>query len=187
MNSIAKKLTNYIYHKGLIEEEYFDVYQYGFECFLEISINFISCIIIGLSLHMLLECLIFFFFFIPLRSYSGGLHMSTYMLCYLLSCLIVIVSLLIVKNVSLPAYVSFLIYLLSAIFLHLIGPVDHPNREVDAEDNQKFMKKAKITILIGGICAIIFLIAHMYPYLLLEALVYMIVLITSFIGKLIYK
>ena len=34
MEHLAKKLTDYIYKKGIITEESLEIYQYGFQCFL---------------------------------------------------------------------------------------------------------------------------------------------------------
>lgn len=36
MEYLAKKLTNYIYEKKIITEELIEIYQYGFQCFLEL-------------------------------------------------------------------------------------------------------------------------------------------------------
>ena len=60
MNYLSKKLTNYILVKGVIEENDFEIYQYGFQRFLELSINIICSIIIAVLLDMELECIAFF-------------------------------------------------------------------------------------------------------------------------------
>ena len=39
MEYLAKKLTNYIYEKKIITEELIEIYQYGFQCFLELSVT----------------------------------------------------------------------------------------------------------------------------------------------------
>lgn len=39
MEYLAKKLTNYIYEKKIITEELVEIYQYGFQCFLELSVS----------------------------------------------------------------------------------------------------------------------------------------------------
>ena len=78
MDRLSTKLTNYILLKGVIEENDFEIYQYGFQRFLELFINIMCSIIIAILLNMKLECIVFFLFFIPLRSYSGGFHMEHY-------------------------------------------------------------------------------------------------------------
>lgn len=50
MEHLAKKLTEYILKKGIITEESFEIYQYGFQCFLELSASTICSIVIALFL-----------------------------------------------------------------------------------------------------------------------------------------
>ena len=67
MDRLSTKLTNYILLKGVIEENDFEIYQYGFQRFLELFINIMCSIIIAILLNMKLECIVFFLFFIPLQ------------------------------------------------------------------------------------------------------------------------
>ena len=52
MEYLAKKLTNYIYEKKIITEELVEIYQYGFQCFLELSVSTICSIMIALFFGM---------------------------------------------------------------------------------------------------------------------------------------
>ena len=88
MEHLSIVLTNYIFKKGIIDEKNYEIYQYGFQCFLEVSASTICSIVIALLLHMFSECLFFFLLFIPMRSFSGGLHLKTYFSCFIGSCLI---------------------------------------------------------------------------------------------------
>lgn len=72
MEYLSHKLTDYILKKEIIKQDSYDIYQYGFQCFLEISVSTICSIVIALLLHMLPECLFFFLLFIPMRSFSDG-------------------------------------------------------------------------------------------------------------------
>lgn len=125
MNHISKKLTNYILLKGVIEENDFEIYQYGFQRFLELSINIMCSIIIAILLNMKLECIVFFLFFIPLRSYSGGFHMEHYLSCLFLSCLSLTSILCIVKYFSATSPLSCVLYFISLAVIKIIGSVNH--------------------------------------------------------------
>lgn len=72
MEHLSIVLTNYIFKKGIIDKKKYEIYQYGFQCFLEVSASTICSIVIALLLHMFSECLFFFLLFIPMRSFSGG-------------------------------------------------------------------------------------------------------------------
>ncbi len=117
----------------MITEELTEVYEYGFQCFLEFSLSTLCSIIIAIFLNMLPECLFFFLIFIPMRSFGGGVHMKTYLACFIGSCLLLTSTMLAVKYLSVPIYFSLGLYIISAILVMIIGPVNHPNREVDCQ------------------------------------------------------
>ena len=187
MQYLSTKLTEYMLYKKVIQEDDFEVYQYGIQNFLEISVSIICSVIIAFLLNMKLECIIFFLFFIPLRSYGGGLHMKTYCACLFFSCITLFLILLIVKYITLPCSISFMAYLFSYLSLKLIGPVDHPNREVDNEENQLFKKKTNLFLLISLFIAVLLWYIEFEKYLLLEALIFLLISFTSFIGKIKYS
>lgn len=187
MTFLSIKLTNYILKMGIIEKDSYSIYQYGFQCFLEVSTSTICSILIASYLQMIPECILFFLFFIPLRSYNGGIHMRTYTACFLCSCGILISTLLMVKYINVTLSVSFPIYIIVFIFMKLIGPVNHPNREVDSEDNILFIKKTNITLIICFIIATVFVVFDNPRFLFLETIVFVYLCITSFLGKIIYN
>ena len=186
MNFLSKKLTEYILEKGIIEKYNYEIYQYGFQIFLELSLNILFSIIIAVILDMKIECIFFFLFFIPLRSYNGGLHMDRYLSCFLLSCTTLALTLLIVKHFTLDPIFSYLLYAISVFIIIITGPINHPNREVNSEENIRFKAKSNITLALGFIISITFLLLSNHRYLFLEALVYALVSSTLLIGRLKY-
>ena len=175
MEYLAKKLTNYIYEKKIITEELIEIYQYGFQCFLELSVSTICSIIIALFLGMLPECLFFFLLFIPMRSYGGGLHMKTYFACFIGSCFILTFSLLAVKYLTISIPISFALYLFAAVLI------------VDAQENRTFIKRTYFTMLISFFLALFFIFTQNTRYMFLQAIVFVFISATSLIGRLIYK
>lgn len=187
MERLSIKLTNYIFAKGVIEEKEFEIYQYGFQRFLELSLNVICSIMIAVLLDMKLECIVFFLFFVPLRSYSGGFHMESYIPCLLLSCMSLTGILCIVKFFSVTPLFPCILYVISLVVIKVIGSVDHPNRNVDDEDNLFFNRRANIVMLISFIIFIALLLSNNTRYLLLEALVFTLMSISLIIGKIQYS
>lgn len=186
MNFLSKRLTEYILEKGIIEKCNYEIYQYGFQIFLELSLNILCSIIIAVVLDMKIECIFFFLFFIPLRSYNGGLHMDRYLSCFLLSCTTLALTLLIVKHFTVDPIFSYLLYAISVFIIIITGPINHPNREVNSEENIRFKAKTNITLALGFIISITFLLLSNHRYLFLEALVYALVSSTLLIGRLKY-
>lgn len=187
MEYLSQKLASYIFERGIIPKESIEIYQYGFQCFLEVGASTVCSIIIALFLHMLPECFFFFLFFIPIRSFSGGLHMKTYLACFIGSCLILASTLLVVKYFTVPLLISFIAYSLSAICILIIGPVDHPNREVDCQDNRIFIKRTHLVLFFSLLTAFVFIATQNTRYMLLQAIVFVFIFITSLIGRLAYK
>lgn len=187
MERLSIKLTNYILAKGVIEESEYEIYQYGFQRFLELAINIMCSIIIAVFLDMKFECIVFFLFFIPVRSYTGGFHMEHYISCLLLSCLSLSVILLIVKYFPAAPLSSCILYFISLAAIETIGSVDHLNRNVNEEDNLFFRKRANTILLISLIIFFVLLLSNITRYLLLEALVFTLISISLIIGKIQYS
>lgn len=183
MERLSIVLTNYIMKKGVITEDNYDLYLYGFQSFLELSLNIICSILIAIFLHMEIECLLFFLFFVPLRSFNGGLHLKSYYSCLIFSCMTMTYILLLVKHIHLNAPVSFLLFLILLVAVKLTGSFDHPNRPVEEEENAVFIQKTNFTFILSFVAALVFLIFQLDQYLLLETLTYLLVFITLVISK----
>ena len=184
MEKLAIKLTDYILSKDAISEESYDIYVYGFTCFLELSISFISTFIIGICLGMFFECILFSCIFMPLRSLAGGLHLNKFFHCYLLSCFMLTATLLLVKFISIPDYISLIGCILFPIILFIIGPINHPNRPVTDEENSIFKRKTNIILVLCILLSIILYLTKTSRYLFLEFLTFANLIISSLIPKL---
>ena len=184
MEKLAIKLTDYILSKDAISEENYDIYVYGFTCFLELSISFISTFIIGICLGMFFECILFSCIFMPLRSLAGGLHLNRFFHCYLLSCFMLTATLLLVKFFSIPDYISLFGCILFPIILFIIGPINHPNRPVTDEENSIFKRKTNIILVLCILLSIILYLTKTSRYLFLEFLTFANLIISSLIPKL---
>ncbi|MBR5648144.1 accessory gene regulator B family protein [Pseudobutyrivibrio sp.] len=184
MEKLATKLTDYLLSKDTISEADYDIYLYGLTCFLEISISFISCFIIGICLGMFFECILFSCIFMPLRSLAGGLHLNKFIHCYFLSCFILTGSLLLVKYFSVPDYISLIGCILLPIILFIIGPINHPNRPVTEEENSIFKNKTNIYLVLCILLSIILYLTKTSRYLFLEFITFAVLIISSLIPKL---
>ncbi|MCR5194761.1 MAG: accessory gene regulator B family protein [Pseudobutyrivibrio sp.] len=183
MDTIATKITEYILKKDIISKENFEIYKYGFVCFIELALSTLTSVVISLYLGMFLECLFFFLLFIPLRSFGGGIHMDKYWQCYIVSCAVLTVSLLLVKYVTLPTWASMLMIIVGVISLYIIGPINHANRDVTKEENAIFIKRTNITLALSIIISFILLFLKNSKFLFLEAIVFMFLLSTAVLVK----
>lgn len=183
MKSIAECLTDYVIQKGVVKKEEEEVYQYGFQATLETTLFIITCAIIASALGMIMEGMLFFIIFIPLRSYAGGLHLNHYWSCFFLSCLTFSAILLICKFVYIRDEIVFATLLVFEASIWFMYPVENINRDVDLEEDVHFRKKLKRFMLVDLLIAVVCMIAKKETYLLLVVVTFLMVVITMAIGK----
>lgn len=85
IKSISNILTLYIVDRGIVKKEDYTVYRYGMQAGIEILLCFISGIIVSKIFNMLVESIVFFGVFIPLRTIAGGFHFKKFYVCYFFS------------------------------------------------------------------------------------------------------
>ena len=143
MGKIAERLADYIIQKGTIKEEEREIYEYGFSIAIEVLLCVITCFSISMMLHTFVEGILFFVIFIPLRSYAGGLHLSSYWSCFSLSCLTFFIIMLLGKYLTLPIYIALITFFVLEIVIYNLYPVENVNREIDADEDNEFRKRLK--------------------------------------------
>lgn len=144
MEKIAEKLAKLLVRENVINDSMVEIYQYGFVRMFEISgavvTGFVMCLIMG----MIKEGIIFFAFFMPLRSYLGGFHLKKYWQCYIMSCLTLLAVLIITRFVSLDMRASSGLIILASIGIGL-----------EAKWEQKESESKKYAWAVWGVLAIL--------------------------------
>lgn len=150
MKYISEKLTRYIIKTGVVSEESYAVYQYGFQIGFEMLCCFIVCLGIALYMHMIPDFVLFTVIFILLRTYAGGVHMNSFAACLACSALVQTFVLLVNAKYEVPIMYGWIVIILSSVLLIKLAPVENINRELD-NDEKKHCKKITIKIIIGVI------------------------------------
>ena len=183
MDKAAKILANYVIQKGTVKEDEREIYEYGFTIVMETVLCIIVCFAISLALHTFFEGLLFFVIFVPLRSYSGGLHLDNYWSCFSLSCLTFFIIMLLGKYFDCSIYVELIFFFLSEVIVFNLYPVENINRAIDADEDKQFKKRLKQFLVIDGTMAIIFSILDWSKYLNIITMTILMIAITMAIGK----
>jgi len=147
----AKKVTKSICKSGIIANEDYDLYQYGVEQALIMFINFVSTLLIGLFLNMILQSIVFMISYIPLRSYAGGFHASTPWRCYGISLFIIAAVLSWLKFVPFLSIGCIVAIIIGSVLCFVLAPVEDKNKPLDEKEQRVFKKRAYL-ILIIEIC-----------------------------------
>lgn len=183
MKKASKFLTDYVIHKGMVNEEDRDMYEYGFIITMEVGLFAFFCLLITLHLHMFIGGILFFIIFVPLRSYAGGLHLEKYYSCLILSCITFSGILIMAKHIQISMWVSFVTLFVLIILVYMLYPVENVNRKVDREENQYFKTKLKGFLFTDMLIAVLCIILERDSELFLITSVFAVVVITMLIGK----
>lgn len=134
MKYLSEKLTDYIVKSGVISEELYAVYQYGFQIGLEILSCFLVCFGISLYLHMIPQFLVFTGAFMLLRTYAGGVHLNSYSGCFICSTVVHTTILLVNSHYMIALPIAWGSVLISGALILKNAPVENINRELDADE-----------------------------------------------------
>lgn len=164
MKKFSERFASYLIHKGSIKKEDYDIYSYGFQVEFEIILSFLSSICIALYLNMLVETVMFFMLFIPLRAFAGGFHFKNYLFCFFGSNVSLFVILILVKSVYLLPELSVILSLISMIAIKILSHFKNMEPEID---KSYYSRKLNFVMIVLSIMIIFFLVLHNSNYLFL--------------------
>lgn len=104
-------------------------------------------IIAGLLFGCFFESLVFTISFTSLRQYSGGYHADSQNKCFVMSTLMLIISLGIIKLIKIFPQLILpldLITLISIVYIFVAAPIDTPNKRLDKDEIRVYGKRARI-------------------------------------------
>lgn len=187
MEGLAYRLTDYLIRKNVITMERSSIYKYGFQIGLEVCLNTVISIIIAVLCHMEWETLVFFAVFILLRSYAGGLHLSTYNSCLICSCMSLLGLLIVVKHLNIDNSYSIGIVFISLLMIKLIAPVEDINRPISPSELKNFRRKLNRSIIKILVLSIVFYLMKLNRMLLMIAATTVFMVGILVLGKMNYK
>ena len=165
MDRISSVLTDYLLRNNVIEEEDYEIYKYGLLSGTEMLICVATCYIIAAQMGMLLKCTLLLVILFLLRSYVGGLHLNSFKACYICSCVVVVLTLLTVKYLSIPKFYSLFISVLEIMAILFLNPVENMNRPVNDNEKKIFLNRIKIILFIILMLTIFCYIFNLNSYL----------------------
>lgn len=138
LEKVSKSITNSLRKKGIVLDEFADVYQYGFELLLSFLISTGLVIIAGIIVNRFIETLIFLIVFISLRSFTGGFHAMKYWICTASTFGVYSLVMFVSSYVSVNFYVFYILFLIGSIILYIKAPVENPNKELTKKQKSKY-------------------------------------------------
>lgn len=147
-HKICKKIVLHGISSGTIPNEQSNEYIYGMNMLFNVCVNIISMIIIGIITHRLWECVLFCLIYKIIRKYTGGFHFESAVCCYISSCIMYLVAIVIITYIPFRIYGISAMVLISAIIIWGLSPVEAVNKPLDECEKQVFKKRARFNIVI---------------------------------------
>lgn len=146
MEKCSKKIIDYMLNNNIISEQDKEIYLFGLISMLRTVLNIMTLISIGILFGMLVECIVFVIFIILLRTYSGGFHSDNPTICYFISVIIVILTLLNIKFETLNVYSSIILLAVSLVLILKYAPVGHKNKPLEEIEIKVYRRRLLATI-----------------------------------------
>lgn len=160
---IVTVLSERMAEKEIIKQEDISIYQYGIENGIILSLNMLTAVSIGLVTGRLIEILAFLLAFISLRSFSGGFHLESKVMCYICSNLILLI----------PAYaaeisrycskmfsstvinIEIVIVMCATVIIFINSPMDSNKRKLDLAERKHFKVRARSILIVQAVIIVI--------------------------------
>lgn len=183
MEKIAKKITDSLLENMIITENRYEIYRYGLLIGMEIILCFSTCFFISFCIGMVMECIISLALFGVIRSFVGGIHMKSFVGCFICSCTVLTFILLLTKYKPVNLKLAFILSVCELLVLLMIKPVENKNRVVDELEKKIFMHKIRqIVVLISLIVVVCYMLA-LNKWLCTVVYTLGAIIISMFLGK----
>lgn len=139
ITSLAQYITGILLKNNVIENEYLDIYIYGFEVLISGVLSIFIGLILGLIFSQLVECIIFLIVFVTLRKYCGGYHADTYLKCNTIFAVNVAIVMIILKfNFTYHFVIHIAICVLCISIYLMLSPVENIYKPITDEEKKKY-------------------------------------------------
>ena len=137
MRKIFEGIVNFMEENGSIQSEYKDVYIFALQTIVVYAFNIGTGVVIGVFMKEFLYCMIFLAAFILLRQEAGGYHAPGWKSCYFLSCGILVLTLLWIKEEFIyQTYITMIAALVAGIGIFLFAPLEDKNKPLEEEEKK---------------------------------------------------
>ncbi len=134
MRNIFERIVDFMEENGSIQTEYRDVYIYALQTIVVYLFNIGTGIIIGVFMGEFVYCMIFLTAFIFLREEAGGYHAPGWRSCYFLSCGLLVLTLLWIKEEFIyQTYITMIAALTAGAVIFLFAPLEDKNKPLEKE------------------------------------------------------
>lgn len=181
--TLAERTASKLVEYGSVKKDEYEEYVYAITMIMTIMVTDVTTMAIGLLMGMFWECVGFCFVYKLLRKYCGGYHFSTSLRCYLSSCIMCPVALLMIMYCPYNLWLLSSVLLFSVIVLLILSPVEAVNKPLDEKERKVFGGVARVSVILLLVCWIIFATLHLVTVTKVMAISIAFVALFAIIGK----
>lgn len=119
-----------------------ELYIFGVNQFLNMLLNILTALFIGILFGETLRIILFMLAYIPLRSYAGGWHSRTPLRCYVFSVIMLIVVSIGLKYLHIAEWIYYAVLVAAALVVLVLSPVKDRNKPLDEIEHKVYKKRA---------------------------------------------
>lgn len=147
-HKISERIIRYALKNNTLDKAKAEEYIYGLEISLSMSASYLSILIIGLLMGMLWQSALFLLLFVSTRRFAGGFHFSSQLMCYLSTCIMCPIVLLIVKYGGNNAVLYSIIMAVSALIMLILSPIPAIEKPLDTKEKAVYGKISRMIIIV---------------------------------------
>lgn len=163
-SKIAEVIIQKLLTSSTIEECDRELYRYGFFLLINHVIFFFITFFVGALAGIPAESILFYFSFMLLRTYAGGVHAKTEMACTILTTFSLCASILAIKNMkdSNSGCVALIILVIGGICVLLLSPLDSEEKPLSDQERKKYKRVCFLLVSLNVFISLSFPVNTIY-------------------------
>ncbi len=156
VEKMAAALINGMVDEALIDKNKKEEYIYAFITLMEQALTVLTIFIISISVNLIIPTFMFLLLFFSLRKRTGGYHADNFLKCYIGTVMIYVLIITVIYPLLMEnPIVMYVLLVISAIFIEIIGTVNHPNMDLNLGELAEAQKAARLVNILEVFCIVV--------------------------------
>lgn len=157
---ISEHVTSEFERLNIITSDDREIYRYGVQIGLNLLLNLLTTVVIGILCGMFWESVVYIVAYMPLRRYAGGFHAKTHIRCYIYSVIMIILTLLTMKVLTFDFWFYAALMSMGCGLILWLAPVEDKNKPLDALEQKVYRKKNCLLVAFEALLFLMAVILH---------------------------
>jgi len=157
MSSFSVRVIDHLAENGTINPDDKELYSYGLHQGILMIANLLTTMAIGIVFGMLWQSVIFMAAYMPLRSFAGGYHARTQLLCYIYSIILTITVLSAIKYIPWTSLYCLITTIVACTVIMFLAPIEDKNKPLDSVEVLVYKKRTTYILCVEIIMILVLL------------------------------